>query len=119
MPPADIDAYLAGLAPEAADAVAEVRSIVHATVPGAEERISYGIPTFARDGKAFLHVGAWRNHLSTYPVPAAGDDTALAAALAARTTGKGTLQLPYADGVPRDLIAQVAALLAEQHAPRT
>ena len=51
---ADIDDYLASLAPASAEAVSEIRRRVHEAVPDAQETISYDMPTFTRDGRAFV-----------------------------------------------------------------
>lgn len=82
-------------------------------VPGAGDRISYGIPTITLDDRPIVHVAAWKKHLSLYPTPES--DEALLSELAPYIAGKGTLRFPLAEPLPLDLIERtVAALLAER-----
>ena len=109
--PLDVDSYLAALPERSRDVVSRIRSEVHEAVPGLGEVISYGIPTFTREGRSVMHVAGWKGHVSVYPQPH-GDD-ALAAELAAYATGKGTLAFPLDDEIPYALITRVARALAE------
>ena len=109
---ADVDAYIAALAPATATVVVELRRRIHEAVPGAGETISYDMPTFTLDGRAFLHLAGWAKHVSVYPVPELDD--ALDAEVAPYRSGRSTLKLPLAQEVPYDLVARLAVLLAEQ-----
>lgn len=64
--PATIDEYLAPLPAEQRAALQKVRKTVRAAVPGAEECISYGLPTFKIEGKAFFYFGAAARHCAIY-----------------------------------------------------
>ena len=110
--PADIDEYLRTLPPASAAVVAEIRRRVHEAVPGAEETISYGIPTFTRDGRSFAHVAGWAKHVSLYPVPEV--DPALEREISAYRSGASTLKLPLSREVPYDLVTRLVVLLAER-----
>jgi len=44
-----------------------VRSIIRKAVPGADEVISYGIPTYKLRGSPVLFLAAWKEHYSLYP----------------------------------------------------
>jgi uncharacterized protein YdhG (YjbR/CyaY superfamily) len=69
MAAATVDEYLAGLPDPARAHLAGIRAAVHAAVPGAGETISYAMPTFTLDGRAFVHVSAWKEHAGLYPLP--------------------------------------------------
>lgn len=107
--PEDVEAYLAGLSEPARSVVARIRGEVHAAVPGLGETISYGIPTFTRDGRSVMHVAGWKQHVSVYPEP--DGDAALRAELAAYASGRGTLKFPLAGEIPYPLIVRVAQAL--------
>jgi uncharacterized protein YdhG (YjbR/CyaY superfamily) len=107
--PVDVDAYLDGLAEPARAVVARIRSEVHAAVPGLGETISYGMPTFTRDGRSVMHVAGWKHHVSVYPEP--DGDEALSAELSAYAAGRGTLKFPLAAEIPYPLIVRVARAL--------
>ena len=70
--------------------------------PGTEERISYGIPTFALDGRYLIYFAGWKQHVSVYPIPETDD--VLERAIAPYRTGKGTLRFPLDQPIPYDLI---------------
>lgn len=112
--PRTVDEYVAALAPDAREVVAHLREVVHATVAGLEERISYGIPTFTLDGHYLVYLAGWAHHVSIYPVPDADDDDALARRVARYRDGKGTLRFPLAEPVPDDLVRDVVARLAAE-----
>ena len=77
-----------------------------------EERISYDIPTFMRDGQAVVHVAGWARHLALYPVPDTADDAALEELLAPHRAGKGTLRFEHRDPLPTEVLTAVVRALA-------
>jgi uncharacterized protein YdhG (YjbR/CyaY superfamily) len=93
----DVDAYVAGLAPEGAAFVRELRRRVHAVRDDVTEELRYDIPTFQVGGRSRVHVAAWKKHVSVYPVPDPLPD-----GLAAHVAGKGTLRFPLGTEVPWD-----------------
>ena len=105
-------AYLAALAPTARAELDLVRATIRDLVPGAEESISYGIPTFSLAGRSFVHVAAWKRHLSLYPLPRV--DAELAAELTPYRSGPGTLRFPLGLPLPLGLIGRVVELLVTQ-----
>ncbi len=109
-----VEDYIAALPPEVLPVVEEVRCTIRAAAPSAVETICHDMPTWTMSGKAFVHLGAWKRHLSIYPVPEL--DEALAHVLAANVVGRGTLQFPLTVPMPLEAIAQVVRLLAEQRA---
>jgi uncharacterized protein YdhG (YjbR/CyaY superfamily) len=112
---ASVDAYIASFPPEVQQVLESVRATIRAAVPGAEERISYGIPTLALDGRSVVHFSAWKHHVAVYPVPDAAADPALARELAAYRAGKGTLRFPLDEPLPLALIGRVAVGLRSRH----
>ena len=68
-----IDDYLAALPADHRAVVEEIRRRVLTVAPGATEVIRYDMPTWQLDGKSLVHVAAWKQHVSLYPVPPAGD----------------------------------------------
>lgn len=108
-----VTTYLAGLPPATRSALGAVRGVVREVLPGADETISYGIPTFSLQGRAIVHVAAWKRHLSLYPVPRAEGD--LDRELAPYRSGPGTLRFALDQPMPLPLIRRVVErLLAER-----
>lgn len=103
-----VEAYLASLSDPSREAVERLRETVLAELPGAEQRISYGIPAFFVDGRVAMYVAGWKKHVSVYPVPEG--DEAYAAATAPFVAGPGTLKFPLSAPLPLDLVAWTARL---------
>jgi uncharacterized protein YdhG (YjbR/CyaY superfamily) len=106
--PTSIDDSLAGLPPNVRALVRRVRRAIHTAAPGVEERISYQIPTFTLNGKALIHVAAFRSHLGLYPAPAG--DAAFTRAIAQYRSGKATLKCPFDQPLPMTLVARVVTV---------
>ncbi len=118
MPPfASVDDYQAAQEEPGRSVLAELRSRVPELVPGVEEVVSYNIPTFALDGRRFLHAATWKKHLAIYPVPEpTPEDPGLADDLAPYLSGQSTLKLVYRQGIPWPLVERV--VLAHVHRAR-
>lgn len=117
MPPsakktATVDAYIAGLPPESAAALREMRDAVRACAPGAAETISYGIPTFKLDGTNLVHFAAFKAHVGFYPAPSA--IRAFAPELAAYETSKGAIRFPLGTPLPLALVRKITAFRVKE-----
>jgi uncharacterized protein YdhG (YjbR/CyaY superfamily) len=108
-----VEAYVAAQPALVREILNEVRARVGAAVPGATEAISYDIPTFKRDGKALIHVAAWKHHIAVYPVPAG--DAALERDVERFRSGKGTLKFQLDEPFPFELFDRlVKAAVADR-----
>ena len=107
-----VESYLASFPDEVRPVLEQVRKTIRTAVPGAEETISYDIPTFKLGGRAVVYFAGWKHHVSVYPIPQA--DEALERDLAPFRAAKGTLKFPLDRPVPYELIGRAAALLADQ-----
>jgi uncharacterized protein YdhG (YjbR/CyaY superfamily) len=112
-----VDEYIASQ-PEAAQAVLKrVRSTIRKAVPGAEEVISYKIPTYKLHGTLVLYFAGWKQHYSLYPasghVVAAFKDE-----LALYEVSEGTIRFPLSEPVPVKLIERIAKFRAKEVAER-
>ena len=104
-----IDDYIASKPAEVQPILEKVREMLRKAVPGADEAISYGIPTLKLDGRYVVYFAAWKNHLSIYPVPDADED--FEKDLAPYRAAKGTLKFPFGGPIPYELIKRVGAHL--------
>jgi uncharacterized protein YdhG (YjbR/CyaY superfamily) len=112
-----VDEYLASQRAPVQRVLRRVRSTIRKALPGADETISYGIPTFKLDGRSVIHYAGWSEHYSLYPATshlaeALGDE------LAPHETGKGTIRFALAEPVPVGLITRIAKLRAQEVATR-
>jgi uncharacterized protein YdhG (YjbR/CyaY superfamily) len=113
-----VDEYIAQHPAAVQEVLERVRSTIRKAVPGAEEAISYQIPTFKRHGAYVVYFAGWKAHYSLYPANAR-----LVAAfkkeLAPYEVSKGTIRFPLARPVPVRLIARIAMFLAKEATART
>ena len=106
---ADVDEYVASLPDDVRPVMERIRAGVHAVVPGAGETISYQMPTFTLDGRPLVHLAAWKKHIGLYPLPPMDDG--LAADVAPYRATEGTMQVPYTEPFPYELVERVVAAL--------
>lgn len=112
---ATVEEYLDSLSPESRTALEQVRERIRATVPDAEEVISYNIPTFRQGGRRLVHVAGWKAHVGLYPLPAG--DVSFEEALAPYVSGKGTVKFPLAQPIPLDLVQRIVEALLDERSP--
>ena len=110
--PQSIDAYIAAQDGKYQPRIREIRAILRKTLPDAEERISWSMPTYWK-GRNIIHFAASKNHLGIYP----GDEAtaAFAERLADYDVSKGTIRIPYDQPLPEDLIISIAKWCFEQY----
>lgn len=63
-PEQTIDRYIAGLPPDVAFIMEQIRETMHAVAPDVRESVKYTMPLFQYDG-AYLYVGAWKKHIAS------------------------------------------------------
>jgi uncharacterized protein YdhG (YjbR/CyaY superfamily) len=112
-----VDEYIASQPEPVQSALKRVRSTIRKAMRGAEEVISYNIPTYKLHGRAVLYFAGWKRHYSLYP---AGDRivAAFKEELAPYDIDKGTIRFPLSEPVPVKLIAGIASLRAKEAATR-
>lgn len=105
--------YFASLPPPARAKLEELRAIVRAVLPGAPERISYGVPAFVVDGRVAVYIAGFVRHVSIYPAPRGAP--AFAEKLAPYPGGKGTVQFPLDAELPSALIEDIVRFRVEEN----
>jgi uncharacterized protein YdhG (YjbR/CyaY superfamily) len=112
-----VDDYIAAQPEDAQVVLQRVRGAIRKAIPGAEEAISYQIPTFKRHGGYVVYFAGWKRHFSLYPASArlvaAFEDE-----LAPYDVEKGTIRFPLSAPVPVRLIERIAKFLAMEAAAR-
>ena len=83
----------------------EIYETIKSAIPDAEERISWGMPTFWR-GRNIIHFAPAKRHIGIYPGPDAIES--FADQLTEYKTSKGAIQLPHNKELPLELIAEIA-----------
>lgn len=101
---ASIDDYIATFPEDIQAVLQEMRAIIKAAAPDAQEKISYQMPTFALKGN-LVHFAAWKNHIGFYP--AASGMEAFEDELSGYERSKGSVHFPLDQPLPRDLITRM------------
>lgn len=83
----------------------QIRDVLKRTLPEAEERISWQMPTFWQ-GRNIIHFAAFKKHIGIYPGPDA--IVHFSQALEPFKTSKGAIQIPHDVPIPLDLISEIA-----------
>ena len=106
--PNTIDAYIEAQDKEIRPLLHQVRNTLRTALPGAEERISWKMPTYW-SGHNIIHFAAFKKHIGVYPGEAAM--VHFTNRLTEYKTSKGAIQLPYEKQLPLTLIAEIAKWL--------
>jgi uncharacterized protein YdhG (YjbR/CyaY superfamily) len=99
-----IDQYISETPQEVQKKLRELRTVIKAEVPDAEERIAYGMPTFSQNGN-LVHFAAFKNHIGFFPTPSGIEH--FKDELAKYKTSKGTVQFPLDEEIPMDLVREI------------
>jgi uncharacterized protein YdhG (YjbR/CyaY superfamily) len=83
--------------------------------PGAEETISYQIPTFRLNGN-LVYFAAYKKHISLYPAPRGVEK--FKEELSRYEGGKGTARFPLDKPIPFGLISRIVKFRLKSRKPR-
>jgi uncharacterized protein YdhG (YjbR/CyaY superfamily) len=103
-PPKNIDEYIAGFPANVRRILRELRRVIRAAAPGAQEAMKYRIPTFVLNGNV-VHFAAFEKHIGFYPTPSGIER--FKDELAAYPNAKGSVQFPLDRPVPLGLIRKI------------
>ena len=109
-----IDEYIAESPPEAQRTLEELRALIKASAPGATETISYAIPTFDLNGRHLVHFAAFAKHIGFYPTGSGVE--AFKEEFRPYRSGKGSVQFPFAQPLPTDLIRRIVKFKVDEEA---
>jgi uncharacterized protein YdhG (YjbR/CyaY superfamily) len=99
-----IDDYIKTFPKDVQEKLQALRKTIKKAAPGAEETISYGIPTFDLGGH-LVHFAAYKKHIGFYPT--SSGIRAFKKELSLYKTSKGTVQFPVDKPLPLALIARI------------
>lgn len=100
----NIDEYILLHPPAIQDILQKIRETIKEAAPGAEEAISYRIPTF-RLGGNLVHFAAFKNHISFFPT--ASGIANFTDELSKYEVSKGTVRFPVDKEIPYKLISKI------------
>jgi uncharacterized protein YdhG (YjbR/CyaY superfamily) len=105
--PKTVDEYILAQDEEIRDRLQKVRQVLVSRLPDAAEKISWSMPTYWK-GHNIIHFAAQKKHIGLYPGPEAVAFFSEKLDHAGLKYSKGSIQIPYSDELPLDLIAEIA-----------
>ena len=112
-----IDEYIAAFPAETQAVLREMRALLRASAPDATETISYAIPTFDLNGRHLVHFAGYERHIGFYPIPSGIE--AFKDEFKPYKQGKGSIQFPLGQPLPKDLIRRVVEFRVAENTART
>ena len=114
--PKDVDAYIAAAPTEIQNKLVQLRKIIKAAAPKADEGISYKVPYYRYHG-ALAYFAAFRNHIGFFVPPPVVEEHKLE--LKGYETAKATVRFPIGKPLPGALIKKlVKARIKKNEAAR-
>ena len=110
----EVDAYIAGFPPKVRALMKTIRATIFKALPDGEERLSYRMAGYFRDG-AVAYFAGFRNHIGFFPPTG---DPKLKKAAAKYTGARGNLKFPLSILPPYDLIAKLVKARAAENAKK-
>ncbi|MBI4927521.1 MAG: DUF1801 domain-containing protein [Anaerolineae bacterium] len=107
----NIDEYIATFPEDIQQILRQMRAVIHAAAPEAEEAISYAMPTFKLNGN-LVHFAAFKNHIGFYPTPSGTE--AFQQQLSPYKAAKGSVQFPLNQPIPYDLVTQIVKFRVQE-----
>jgi len=107
-----IDEYIKGFPPEVQNRLKRIRKTIKEVAPDAEEKISYGMPTFTLKGN-LVHFAGYKNHIGFYPTPSGIEK--FKDEISVYEWSKGAVKFPHDKPVPFDLIRKVLVFRVEEN----
>lgn len=101
----NIDQYIASFPKKIQLILEQVRMTIKKASPGAEETISYAIPTFKLNRHNLVHFAAFKNHIGFYPSPSGIKQ--FKKELSVYTSAKGSVQFPINKPMPFQLVTEI------------
>ncbi|MCA9332694.1 DUF1801 domain-containing protein [Candidatus Saccharibacteria bacterium] len=108
----NIDNFIAKYPENVQEKLQSLRRLVKNVCPDAQEKISYGIPTFTFRGN-LVHFSAYDKHIGFYPGSA--PIAAFQEELQPYKTSKGTVQFPLDAPLPYELIEKITKYAVERN----
>lgn len=102
--PITVEEYIQEFPKEVQEILQKIRAIVKEEAPEAQEKISYGMPTFSYKG-VLVHFAAYKNHIGFYPTPSG--IAKFEEQLKPYRHAKGSVQFLLSKPIPYDLIRQM------------
>ena len=112
-----IDQFISTYPTEVQTILQKIRKLIQKSAPGAEEAMSYGIPTFKLNGKNLVHFSAFKEHIGFYPTPSGIEK--FKKELSAYEGAKGSVKFPLNKPIPYALITKIVQFRVKEVTAQT
>ena len=107
-----IDEYIRTFPEPVQKILKELREVIKKEAPGAQEKISYQMPTFFLNGN-LVHFAAYDHHVGFYPTPSGIE--VFKTELSVYKNAKGSVQFPIDKPLPFELIKKIVRFRVEEN----
>ncbi len=111
-----VDQYIRSFPGPVRAKLERLRKLVHEVVPEVEEKISYGMPAFTRNG-TLVWFAAHTQHIGFYPT--ARGMARFKSELSKYKSSKGAVQFPMDEPLPLGIIRRIVAFRARETAGKS
>ena len=111
----EIDNYIKGFPAVVQQQLKNIRAIIKAVAPEAEEVISYGMPAYKLNGMLVYFAG-YKAHIGFYPTPSGIKNFLLK--LKGYKCSKAAVQFPIDKPLPESLIKEIVAFRIKENASK-
>lgn len=108
----NIDDYINNFPADVQQILKDIRKAIKTAAPEAQEKISYGIPTFTLNGN-LVHFAAYEHHIGFYP--GADGIRTFIGDLKDYKTSKGAVQFPIDKPIPFELVEKITLFRVGQN----
>ena len=105
--PKTVEEYILAQDEEIRDQLQKVRKVLLGRLPDTTEKISWSMPTYWKEHN-IIHFAAQKKHIGLYPGPEAVEFFSEKLDQAGLKYSKGSIQIPYSNDLPLNLIAEIA-----------
>ena len=109
----EVKKYIAQFPEEIQNILHQIRDLVKAHAPDAEESMAYGMPAYKTHGKPLVYFAAFKNHIGFYATPSG--HTEFQEELSNYKQGKGSVQFPLDQAIPYELIGKIVKFRVEEN----
>jgi uncharacterized protein YdhG (YjbR/CyaY superfamily) len=108
----EVEQYFNNLPSATRKLLDKVRETILKSAPGAEEKMSYGIPTVTLNGN-LVHYAAFKNHIGFYPGPKGIE--MFQEKISEYKSSKGSIQFPISAPIPYLLIKEIVEFRVKEN----
>lgn len=113
----EVDDYIQTFPEDVQKILYHIRSIIKEEAPEAQEKMSYSMATYILNGFILVHFAGFKHHVGFYPTSTT--ITHFKDKIQGYKYSKNTIQFPFQQPIPYDLIREIIRYRVEQNAKST